>query len=245
MLKQLPPSRLRNRLGLLVGVILGTVLSGMVYAASRPSSPAAASSSSVVANSEFQLDIMVASFANGSHADHAERTTVGLCMKPGEPGSVNTGHGWQLQAKVTPAGADQVHLALALSDTAGKPLASRELTGRLGAPLLAEFDGADGAHSYSIDVTPLAGCPARAADNDAAARLTMIKQRVKNQPVRSVVESMAQRAGLEVANPQDLSMRLVTLNFDQIPAERALQLMADIDGKKAIFHDKQVRFDSK
>lgn len=245
MLKQLPPSRLQSRLGLLAGVLLCTVVSGVVYAASRPTSAAAAMSSPAVASHEYQLDIMVASFANGSHADHAERTTVGLCMKAGEPGSVNTGHGWQLQARVTPAGADQVRLALALSDAAGKPLASRALKGQLGQPLLAEFDGADVAHSYSIDVTPLAGCPARTGDNGAAARLTMIKDSVKNQPVRSVIESMAQRAGLEVANPQDLSTNLVTLNFDQIPAERALQLLADIDGKKAVFEGKQVRFDTK
>jgi beta-lactamase regulating signal transducer with metallopeptidase domain len=245
MLKQPSPSRLRSRLGLITGVVLGTIVSGVVYAASQPSGPGVTSPSSAAAADEYQLDIMVGSFVRGADTDHAERTTVGLCMKPGEPGSVNTGNGWQLQAKVKPTGADRVSIALALSNIAGKPLASRELEGRLGGPLLAEFEDADGKHSYSIDVTPLAGCPARVVDSGAAARLTMIKQTVKNQPVRAVVESMAQRAGLEVTNLQDLSTRLVTLEFDQIPAERALRLMANIDGKQAIFHGKQVRFDAK
>ncbi len=245
MLKQPPPSHLQTRLGLLAGVVLGTIVTGAVYAASRPSGPIATSPSPVAAASEYQLDIMVALSSKGADADRAERTTVGLCMKPGEPGSVITGNGWQLEAKVQPAGHERVSVALALGTAAGKPLASHHLEGRLGGPLLAQFEDADGKHSYSIDVTPLAGCPARGADHGAAERLTMIKQTVKDQPVRTVVESMAQRAGLSVTNPQALSTRLVTLDFDQIPAERALQLMADIDGKQATFRGKQVRFDAK
>lgn len=197
------------------------------------------------AGSEYQLDLIVASFAKGTDTNHAERTTVGLCLKPAEPGSVNTGKGWQLQAKVTPKGTGRVRITLALSSDAGDSLASRELEGRLGRPLRAEFSGADGMHSYSIVVTPLAGCPARVAESGAAARLTMIRQSVKNQPVRAVVELMAQRAGLDVSNSQDLSARLVTLNFDQIPAERSLQLMANMDGKQALFQGMQVRFESK
>jgi len=42
-----------------------------------------------------------------------------------------------------------------------------------------------------------------------------------------------------------LDNRLVTLNFDQIPAERAMQPVADIDGMRAVFDDKRVRFEAK
>ena len=49
---------------------------------------------------------------------------------------------------------------------------------------------------------------------------------------------MASKAGLELANPEALDNRLVTLNFEQIPAERTLRLVADIDGKKAVFNGK-------
>ena len=245
MLKQSSPSQLRVRLGLVTGLLFGTIVTGVVYAASRPSGLAATQPSAVTAADEYQLNIMVASFSDGTDADHAQRTTVGLCMKPGESGSVNSGNGWQLEAKVLPAGRERVNVALALNTSVDKPLASRHLEGRLGGPLLAQFRDADGKHSYSIDVTPLAGCPARLADGGAAARLTMIKQTVKNQPVRAVVVSMARRAGLSITNPQALSTRLVTLDFDQIPAERALQLMANIDGKQAIFHGRQVRFEAK
>jgi hypothetical protein len=43
----------------------------------------------------------------------------------------------------------------------------------------------------------------------------MIKRTVKNQPIREIVESIAQRTGLTVSNPQDVSTRLVTLDFDR------------------------------
>lgn len=243
MLKQPSPSTLRVRLGLLAGVVLGALISGVVYAASRPSGPTAVQPSTAVDDAgKYQLDIMVASFSKGTDADHAERTTGALCMDPGESGGMNTDH-WQLGTKLVALDGGRVSVALDLSTATGKRLASRRLEGRLGQPLLAEFNGPDGEPAYSVDVTSLAGCPARVGDSGAAARLTMIKQTVKNQPVRAVVESMAQRAGLQVVNPQDLSTHLVTLDFDRIPAERALQLMADIDGKRAIFHGKQVRFD--
>ncbi|MDQ6645918.1 MAG: M56 family metallopeptidase [Pseudomonadota bacterium] len=244
MLKQSPPSHRRARLGLAAGVVLGILVTGAVYAASRPAEPVAATPSPSDAAGQYQLDIMVAWTSSNTAGDHAERTTGGICMKPGGPGGVITDTGWQLQAKVIPLQGGRVSVALDLT-TVGKPMASPRLEGPVGQPLLAEFNDADGVHTYSVDVTPLVGCPARLADNGAAARLTLIKRTVKNQPVRDVIESMAQRAGLEVLNPQDLTTRWVTLNFDQIPAERALRLMADIDGKQAIFHGKQVRFVAK
>ncbi|MFA6230207.1 MAG: M56 family metallopeptidase [Rhodanobacter sp.] len=245
MLKQSPSSHLQARLGLIAGFVLATIVTGAVYAASRPAIPVAATPSPAAAAGEYQLDIMVASFSKGAAADHAERTTGAICMKPGEPGGVNTDKGWQLGLKVMPLEGGRVSVALDLSAMPGKPPLSRRLEGRLGQPLLAEFNDADGKHAYSIDVTPLAGCPARVAESGATQRLTMIKQTVKDQPVRAVAESMARRAGLQITNPQDLSQRLVTLDFDQVPAERAMQLIADIDGMRAVFDDKRVRFEVK
>lgn len=245
MLKQPSPSRLRARFGLLAGFVLGTIVTGLVYAASQPPGPLAAPQPATELAGQYQLDIMVAAFSKDAAADHAERTTGTLCVNPGEPGGINTDKGWDLVTKVKPLADGRVSVALDLTTAAGKPLPSRRLEGHLGQPLLAEFNDADGVHAYSIDVTPLAGCPARLADSGAAARLSMIKQAVKNQPVREVVESMAKRAGLEVVNPQALTMRPVTLNFDQIPAERAMRLMADVDGKQAVFNGNQVRFDAK
>lgn len=61
-------------------------------------------------------------------------------------------------------------------------------------------------------------------------------------PLGGVADSRRLRAQ---DNPQALSTRLVALDFDQIPAQRAMQLMADIDGKQAIFRGTQVRFDAK
>lgn len=245
MLKQPPPSHLRARLGFLAGVVLGTIVTGAVYAASQSPGPLKASQPATEVAGQYQLDIMVASFSRGAAADHAERTTGALCVNPGEPGGINTDKGWNLVTKVTPLNGGRVSVALDLSTAAGKPLPGQRLEGRLGEPLLAEFNDADGVHAYSIDVTPLAGCPSRRTGGGTAARLSLLTQKVNNQPVREVVESMAKRAGLEVVNPQVLTMRPVTLNFDQIPAERAMRLLADIDGKQAIFKGNQLRFDTK
>ena len=57
--------------------------------------------------------------------------------------------------------------------------------------------------------------------------------------------SVALTAGLTLVNPEALDERLVTLNFDRITAERAMQLIADIDGAQAIFDGNQVSFKPK
>jgi hypothetical protein len=160
MLKQSAPKPLQTRLGLFAGVVLGAIVTGAVYAASGPSGAIAMQSSPAAAAGEYQLDIKVASFSKGTSLDHAERTTGGICMAQGEPGGVNTDK-WQLVAKVMPLDHGRVSVVLDLNTAAGKPIASRQLQGLLGQPLLVEFKDAGGEFAYSIDVTPLAGCPAR------------------------------------------------------------------------------------
>lgn len=56
---------------------------------------------------------------------------------------------------------------------------------------------------------------------------------------------MALETGLTLLNPEALDNRLVTLNFDKIPAERAMQLIADVDGVKAVFDGNRVHFEPK
>ena len=57
--------------------------------------------------------------------------------------------------------------------------------------------------------------------------------------------ALAAKSGFVLINPQVLDMRPVTLNFEQMPAVQAMQLVAEIDGFHAVFHDKQVRFEPK
>jgi type II secretory pathway component HofQ len=66
-----------------------------------------------------------------------------------------------------------------------------------------------------------------------------------NQAERAVTTSVASKTELTLINPELLDNRLVTLNFEQIPAERAMQLIADIDGMKAVLEGDRVRFESK
>lgn len=243
MLKLTPPGRLRRSVGSITGLILATAVAGSVYAASAAPDqhPAAISKSSA---NEYQLDMMVMLGTDGAHSDHAERMTIALCMAPGEIARA-TNHGWKIETTTVPETDKRVRIDLTVAGPDGAPVSRTQLHGALGEALHAAGKGKNGKQRYAFDVTPLAGCPARAVADATSARLFMVNRNVKDQPARAVAESMASGAGLELTNPEALDNRLVTLNFEQIPAERALQLVADIDGKKAVFDGNKVRFENK
>lgn len=68
---------------------------------------------------------------------------------------------------------------------------------------------------------------------------------MKNEPVCTVAKVVAAKSGLVLINPELLDERPVTLNFEQITAERTMQLLADIDGMKAVFETGRVHFELK
>lgn len=239
MLKLSMPSRLQCHVGKIAGLVLAVAVAGSAYAASAPANRQSAASAD-----EYQLDMMIELNTDAADATHAERMTLALCMAPGKSGSVST-HGWKIDATPNPDGDDRLRIDLAVTDAAGKPMAHAELHGALGEVRHAEGRGEDGKHGYAIDVTPLAGCPARAATADTGARLHLVNQRVRNESARAVAVSVALSTGLTLVNPEALDNRLVTLNFEQMPAERAMQLIADIDGMKAVFEGDRVHFEPK
>lgn len=244
MLKSPLPSSLRRCTG---GMVLGTLaclLGGAVYAASAPSGQPPATASVPGAVDEYQLDIKLQLGTDGVAASHAERMALALCMQPGKSGTVNT-HGWTIEATPEPEGANRLRIDLAVTGAAGAPAAHAQLHGALGEALHTEGNGDDDRRAYSVDITPLAGCPARTATTDTGARLHLVSQAVRNESARAVAVSVALSAGLTLVNPQALDERLVTLNFDRIPAERAMQLIADIDGAQAIFDGNRVSFKPK
>lgn len=244
MLKLIPPSRLQRSVGRITGLILATAVAGSVYAASAASDQRPTSTAKSGTTNEYQLDMMVMLGTDGAHSDHAERMTIALCMAPGEIARA-TNHGWKIETTTVPETDKRVRIDLTVAGPDGAPVSRTQLHGALGDALHAAGKGKNDKQRYAFDVTPLPGCPARTVAGATSARLFMINQNVKDQPARAVAESMASKAGLELANPEALDNRLVTLNFEQIPAERALQLVADIDGKKATFDGKQVRFENK
>ena len=109
----------------------------------------------------------------------------------------------------------------------------------------ADGKSTDGLHRYSFDVIPLAGCPGRHFPAQSSALLKLITHAAVNVPARAVAQAVASKAGLMLNNPQALDSRPISLQFEQIPAGRAMQLIADIDGRKAVFEGMQVRFKPK
>lgn len=244
MLKLPLPGRLSRTVGSVAGVALACLVAGVVYAASAPAGDRRGTSPASVTVNEYQLEMMLKLSTDGTHASHAERMTLALCMAPGKQGSVVT-HGWKVDAMPLPEGKGQLRIDLAVSRVGGVRVAHAQLTGALGDSLHAEGHGDDGEHRYAIDITPRAGCPARTAEVGTGARLRLISQVAKNESVRTVAVAVAAKAGLLLVNPGMLDNRPVTLKFDQIPAERAMQLIADIDGMRAVFDDRRVRFEPK
>lgn len=239
MLKLPLPGHLQRSAGKIAGLAMLVAVAGSVYAASTP--PA---TQPVVGVDEYQLDMTIELNTDDAHARHAERMIVALCLAPGKNGAVKT-HGWKIDATPVPEGAKRLRIDVAVADADGAPVARSRLHGVLGETSHDEGKVADGKHGYAIDVTPQAGCPARTATADTGARLRLVSQGARNEPARSIAVSVAAKAGLTLINPELLDNRLVTLDFDQIPAERAMQLVADIDGMKAVFEGSRVHFEMK
>jgi beta-lactamase regulating signal transducer with metallopeptidase domain len=243
MLKSPLPSPLRRRTGGIVLGFLACLLGGVVYAASTPSGQRPATGSAPGSADEYQLDIKLQLGTNGVAASHAERLALALCMPPGKSGTVST-HGWTIEATPEAEGANRLRIDLAVTGATDSQAAHTQLHGALGETMHAEGNG-DDRHAYSVDIMPIAGCPARTATTDTGARLHMVSQAVRNESARAVAVSVALTAGLTLVNPEALDERLVTLNFDRITAERAMQLIADIDGAQAIFDGNRVSFKPK
>ncbi|OOG64004.1 peptidase M56 [Rhodanobacter sp. B04] len=245
MLKSPLPGRLRRSVGMIASLTLASVVAGAVYAASAVAGqPSGMPATSATDAHEYQLNMKVELTTDDAHRSHAERATLALCVVPGKGAAVST-QGWRVDATTLPEGDNRVRIDLAVTGTDSKKLADTQLHGALGESLHADGMGKDGKHRYAIDVTPLAGCPARTQAADTGARLKLLSQSVKNEPVRAVAKTVAAKAGLVLVNPELLDERPVTLNFEQITAERAMQLLADIDGMKAVFEGSRVHFEPK
>lgn len=244
MLKQPSPGRVRRYAGSMAGALLACIVAGSVHVVSAaPASPAGRGSGSQAVN-EYQLDMMVVLKSDDAQAAHDERMTLALCMAPGKSGTVST-HGWTIEATPMSESGNRLSIDLKVTGVGGDPVARTQLHAALGESVHAEGNAVDGKRGYAIDVTPLAGCPARTASTDTGARLRLVSQAVRDESARAVAVSVALSSGLVLVNPEALDNRLVTLNFDKITAERAMQLIADIDGLKAVFDGNRVRFEPK
>ncbi len=234
MLKQPPPSRRRRTVGALAGAGLMALVTGSVYAASAT----LAAPSPAVAGREYQLDLSTTLSRAGANADHVESTRLALCMAPGEQGSARA-HGWEYAARVFPGGDRQVRIELSASEIGkGKPDMVMPLNGALDQPIQVRSVTANGVNRLVVEVTPHAGCPARASSGHAV----MVSEQARGALARSVAQSVAAKAGWMLVNPQALQGK-VNLQFQGIPADRAMWLVADAAGMKPVYEGNRVRFE--
>ena len=235
MLKLPSPNCRRQKAGMFAGFALVVLVVGSVYAASA--SPEAHAIQKAH-GSEYQLDMQVELTTDDGHKRHAESSALTLCMAPGKAAKASVG-GLMVEATTVPVGAGRVRIDLAVGKTGASPLAHSQLQGMLGQALHAAGPGVDGKHSYAIDVTPQAGCPARVIADASPVKVT---EHVTNGTVRAVAESIAAKAGWTLVNPDALGHGATTLSFNDMPAGTALQRVADLAGMKLVLDGKRVRF---
>jgi beta-lactamase regulating signal transducer with metallopeptidase domain len=234
MLKQPSPSLSRRIAGMAAGSAVALAVAGSVYAASAPlrAHPAATAT-----GREYQLDMKIELATDRDGHRHAEQASLALCMAPGQAASASLPD-WKVEATTTPAGAGQVRIELAVADHGNTPLARSQLQGAVGEPLHVTGKGVDGRHTYVLYVTPHDGCPARTLAGERH-----VTEHLNNVPARQAAETLAKEAGLVLVNPQALSMAPVTFDFEDMPGERALHLLAKVAGMKAVIDGRQVRFE--
>lgn len=238
MLKLPSPNRQRRNVGTIAGCALAIVVAGSVYAASTPpKSPA----SQKVQGAIYQLDMLVELATDDGHKRHAESSDFALCVTPGKTAMASIGS-LKVEATTVPVEDGQVRIDLAVTSAEASLPVRSQVQGALGKELHAAGGGADGKHTYAIDVTPQAGCPARVLAEASPIKVT---EHVRSGTARAVAESIAAKAGWTLVNPDALGNAPVTLSFNDMPAGTALQQVARLAGMKPVLNGRQVRFENK
>lgn len=249
MLKQPVPTRTRR---FLAHAALGAiVLAGSISVYAAQSAPAP--QRRAIADTEhFTLKIDVAT------RGHAPSLRFTECLAKGKPfdvsGTEDAGFSWHGTFTVTPTTDSQIQIAGDLHTRLdqggghvrvmdGKPIV-RTHAGQAAAVAFGqryEKPLEDGTVWFNLIPTP--GCDADATT--ATPSLAPVDGAAQARPVREAVRALAKKGGLTLLNADALSESPVTFNFDQMSPVFALQLLADIDGKRAVFNGRSVRFDPK
>ena len=182
MLKMPAPGSVRRRCGSFAAGLLslGACAAAWAAAQSVPSSQASEPSapidrhgspiSMMTAVPEYQLDLKAELVSVKGAARDVKRVALSVCVAPGKQASVRT-QPMGLNFTVVPRGGAVVSIDVAMLDARQNPVGAINLLGRLGEPMHAATTGAGKTDNYSIDVTPIAGCPARLAAAPAQAAL--------------------------------------------------------------------------
>lgn len=159
MLKQAQPGRIRRTSGVVAAGIVIALGAGVAYAATAP--PALSTRASGIAQPpEYQLGMKV-ELADGNGAqERVRRVTVAMCQAPGKAMRVNF-QTMAVETIVTPLQDNRIRIAATIFDAAGHELAKPVLIGALGDPLRVAVGTTGHTPEYAVDITPVAGCPAR------------------------------------------------------------------------------------
>ena len=254
MLKLAQPNLFRRRAGAVLLACLAAGMAGTVYAAAP--SPQAKTGDGLRDHYTLQINV-----AMGGHADsmHFMR-----CLAPGAytevSGTDTGGMSWDGRFEISPIADGQLEIRSQvdtrfdrgggkISKQSAKPVV-RTMPGRRATIEFGEVvddrhlgGGTRQDNTIRIRLTPRLGCDSKLLS--ASWHPVNVDQQATNRSARVVAQSVAAAAGFVLVNPQALDTRPVTLNFEQMPATSALQLIADIDGLRAVFDEKRVRFEPK
>jgi len=237
MLKHACPNHVRRAAGALVAALLATGLVGVVYANTSRTGRASVPATDRTAGTEYQLAMVLDIDKQARDGRHDTRADLNLCLRPLQRAKVFV-RDVHMVARVRPLSGHRVQLAL---DVAGKGMdrpASVQLEGMLGQPMRVEMNsdlasaGQD-ARRIVVDVTPIRGCPAR----------VKVSEKMRKVSVRDAATTVAAKAGYVLDNPEALSTRPVSFKFEAMDGLKAIQLLARVDGKHAVFDGKHVRIE--
>ncbi len=238
MLKLPAPNRPRRYAGIVAICGLTMAVVGSVYATTASIATAPGTTN---AAREYELDMTIGFSIDNGHKRHTETEALALCGAPGEVGTASM-PGGKVDASAADAGNGRVRIDLSVKGVDGAVLARKQLQATPGQSLHVAGAGTDGKRSYTVDVTPQIGCPARVAAEASPVKVT---EQARNASVRVVAEAVAAKAGWTLVNPDALGNATATLSFNRMPAGTAMQRLAGLTGMKPVFEGKQVRFEPK
>ncbi|HWG10362.1 MAG TPA: M56 family metallopeptidase [Rhodanobacteraceae bacterium] len=175
MLKMSSPGIVRRRCGGFAAGLLSLGACAAAWAAGQnlppaqaPQAPASMDQHGGVAPSmtparEYQLDLKaeLVSTKDGTKRD-VKRVALSMCVVPGKKASVRM-QPMGLDLTVVPQDAAIVGIDIAMLDAKQNRVEKFKLLGRLGESMHAATTGTGSKDGYSVEVTPIAGCPGRLA----------------------------------------------------------------------------------
>jgi beta-lactamase regulating signal transducer with metallopeptidase domain len=161
MLKQAQPGSVRRLSGAVLMAVIIPLGVGVAYAATTPA-PSSPTGSGAVHAGEYQLGMKVEWIDGNGVQGRVRRASVAMCQSPDKAMRVNF-ETMAVETIVTPLQDNRVRIAATLFDADGHKLAQPVLAGALGGPLRVAVGDTGTTPRYALDVTPVAGCPARIA----------------------------------------------------------------------------------